>query len=71
VVRLTDERRYDIPVVLVCPEFSPEQAKEWIDGGHVPELAKAKHVSFVDIDSGHWPMITKPAELASILAQEA
>jgi pimeloyl-ACP methyl ester carboxylesterase len=34
----------------------------------VPELAPAKHVDFVDIDSGHWPMITQPAELARILA---
>jgi pimeloyl-ACP methyl ester carboxylesterase len=68
VVRLTDERRYDVPVVLVCPEFSPADAKAWIDAGEIPELAKAKHVEFVDIDSGHWPMFTKPAELAQILA---
>ena len=40
-VRLTDERRFDVPVVLVCPEFSPAQAQEWIDAGDVPELAKA------------------------------
>ena len=68
VVRLTDERRYDVPVVLVCPEFSPADAKAWIDAGEIPELAKAKHVEFVDIDSGHWPMFTKPAELAQVLA---
>lgn len=68
VVRLTDDRRFDVPVVLVCPEFAPAQAQEWIDGGYLPELAKAKHVEFVDIDSGHWPMVTKPTELARILA---
>ncbi|HEV2345933.1 MAG TPA: hypothetical protein VGS97_17675, partial [Actinocrinis sp.] len=68
VVRLTDDRRFDVPVVLVCPEFAPAQAQEWIDGGYLPELAKAKHVEFVDIDSGHWPMMTKPTELARILA---
>jgi pimeloyl-ACP methyl ester carboxylesterase len=68
VVRLTDERRYDVPVVLVCPEFTPAQAREWIDGGDVPELARAKHVDMVDLDSGHWPMLTRPAELARILA---
>ncbi|MFD5665179.1 alpha/beta fold hydrolase [Streptomyces anthocyanicus] len=71
VVRLSDERRYDVPVVVVCPEFTPEQAREWIDAGDVPELARAKHVDFADIDSGHWPMITKPAELARILAAAA
>jgi pimeloyl-ACP methyl ester carboxylesterase len=68
VVRLTDERRFDVPVVVVCPEFTPAQAKEWINAGDVPELAEVKHLDFVDIDSGHWPMHTKPAELARLLA---
>jgi hypothetical protein len=68
VVRLSDDSRFDLPIVLVCPEYSPEQAKKWIDAGDVPELSRATSVSFVDIDSGHWPMVTKPAELARILA---
>jgi pimeloyl-ACP methyl ester carboxylesterase len=67
VVRLSDERRFDVPVVLICPEFSPAQAQAWIGAGDVPELATAKHVEFVDIDSGHWPMFTKPVELARLL----
>ncbi|HYB17319.1 MAG TPA: alpha/beta hydrolase [Streptosporangiaceae bacterium] len=71
VIRLADERRYDVPVVLVCPEFTPAQAREWIDHGDVPELAKCKEVSFIDIDSGHWPMTSVPAELARLLAQAA
>ncbi|MGW1239395.1 alpha/beta fold hydrolase [Streptomyces bobili] len=71
VVRLTDARRFDVPVVLVCPEFTPEQAQEWINAGDVPELARSKHVDFVDIDSGHWPMVTRPVELARILAGAA
>jgi pimeloyl-ACP methyl ester carboxylesterase len=71
VIRLADERRYDVPVVLVCPEFTPAQAREWIDKGEVPELAKSKNVSFLDIDSGHWPMISAPADLARLLSQAA
>jgi pimeloyl-ACP methyl ester carboxylesterase len=71
VVHLRDERRLDVPVVLVCPEFTPEEAKAWIDAGELPELARAKHLELVDIDSGHWPMFTKPAELARLLAATA
>jgi pimeloyl-ACP methyl ester carboxylesterase len=71
VVRLVDERRFDVPVVLVCPEFTPAQAKEWIAGGELPELAKVQRLEFVDIDSGHWPMVSKPIELARILAAAA
>jgi pimeloyl-ACP methyl ester carboxylesterase len=69
VVRLTDERRYAVPVTVICPEFTPSQAREWIDAGDAPELARAKHLELVDIDSGHWPMFTKPTELAGIIAE--
>ncbi len=71
VVRLTDERRFDVPVVLVCPEFTPDEAREWITAGDAPELAKVKHLDFVDIESGHWPMVSKPVELARLLAVTA
>ena len=71
VVRLANEQRFDVPLVLVCPEFTPAQAQEWINAGDVPELAKAKHLELVDIDSGHWPMVTKPLELAHLLADAA
>ncbi|MGP3969866.1 alpha/beta fold hydrolase [Streptomyces sp. 6N223] len=71
VVRLADVRRFDVPVLLVCPEYTPAQAREWIDAGDVPELAQAKHVEYADIPSGHWPMVTQPDELARLLAAAA
>ncbi len=66
-VALTDDRRFGVPVVLVCPEYSPDQARQWLDGGQIPELERAELLSFVDIDSGHWPMVTRPGELARLL----
>jgi hypothetical protein len=42
-----------VPVTLICPEFSPAEARQWTDGGEV-EVAKARHVEYVDIESGHW-----------------
>lgn len=71
VVHLGDDRRFDVPVTLICPEFSPDQAKQWVDGGEVPELANARAVEYLDIDSGHWPMFSRPTELAHLLAQVA
>lgn len=71
IVHLSDERRFDIPVTLICPEFSPAQAREWVEGGEVPELSKARHIDYADIGSGHWPMFTQPAELAGLLARIA
>jgi len=40
-----------------------------ISQGELPELAKIQNLSLVDIDSGHWPMITAPAELARLIDQ--
>ncbi|THA26355.1 alpha/beta hydrolase [Streptomyces sp. RKND-216] len=71
VVRLSDRRRFEVPVTLVCPEFSPAEARQVVDAGDVTELAAARHVDYVDIDSGHWPMFSKPADLARLLAATA
>ncbi|MGB8859546.1 MAG: hypothetical protein WCC60_09830, partial [Ilumatobacteraceae bacterium] len=68
IVRYSDDRRTAVPVTLVCPEYSPEQAQEWLAGGSMPELSAVTHLSYADIDSGHWPMTTKPTELAALLA---
>ncbi|MFF4034196.1 alpha/beta fold hydrolase [Streptomyces sviceus] len=70
-VRLADERRFDVPMLLVCPEFTPAQARDWIDAGDAPEVARARHLDLVDIGSGHWPMFTEPVELARLLAAAA
>ncbi|MGD8215399.1 alpha/beta fold hydrolase [Aestuariimicrobium sp. Y1814] len=69
VVHLSDERRYDVPVTLVCPEFSVEDAREWIASGQLPEFEKAHALDFADIDSGHWPMYSKPVEFAVLLGE--
>ena len=66
-VHPADERRHAVPVTLVCPEFGPDDARGWIEAGDLPELARAGDVTLVDLDSGHWPMISRPAELARLL----
>ncbi len=62
-----DARRHEVPALIICPEFTPDDARAWIKSGDVPEMAKAKHLELVDIDSGHWPMISTPDVLAEVL----
>ena len=71
VVHLRDERRFGVPVVVVCPEFSPDDARAAVEGGESPELARVERLSYVDLDTGHWPMLTAPDELARVLAEVA
>lgn len=67
VVRWTDDRRLDVPVTVICPEFDPDDVQAMIRDGDIPELAAARHRSLVDLDSGHWPMLTRAKELAQLL----
>lgn len=71
VVRLTDKRRADLPLVLVCPEYDSDQAQAWVSSGDVPELNGVAGISYIDIDTGHWPMVTQPTGLGRILDEIA
>ncbi len=71
IVHWTSQARHDVPLTLICPEFSPADAQEWIDGGDVPELADATRLELVDIESGHWPMFTQPKALAALIDDAA
>lgn len=71
IVQYADQRRSAVPVTLICPEFGPQDAQGWITSGDVPELTLATALDYVDIDSGHWPMVSAPTELATIIADLA
>jgi pimeloyl-ACP methyl ester carboxylesterase len=66
-IQLSDERRYDVPVTVICPEFTSETLKRWMEEGHVPELARVRNVEYVDLPTGHWPQFTRPDELGWII----
>ena len=68
---LSDERRYSVPAAFVCPEYTAADLKEWIADGteSVAAIPKHKDATFVDLPTGHWPQLTKPAELAAIIGQ--
>jgi pimeloyl-ACP methyl ester carboxylesterase len=69
--RLSDERRYDVPVTVIACEFPSATLRAWIEQGHpyVRELAKIRDVGYVDLPTGHWPQFTRPEELGrAILA---
>lgn len=68
---LGDERRYDVPVTAIACQFPTGMMREMIakDHPHVAELARIRDYELVDLPTGHWPQLTKPAELAiAILA---
>jgi len=74
-VALTNDARRDIPSTLICTGFSAEQYQtyarehpEWSFLAGIPELRNA---TWIDLPTSHWPMWSRPAELAAILGDVA
>ncbi|HYQ61704.1 alpha/beta fold hydrolase [Actinophytocola sp.] len=67
--RLTDERRYDVPVTAVATEYTTAMLRTWIaaDMAPVREFSRIRDVEYVDLPTGHWPQLTRPADLAEII----
>ncbi len=68
-IELHDERRYDVPVTIIACEFPSSAITEWIaaDSPFTRELARVKHVDYVDLPTGHWPQFTKPVQLGQAI----
>ncbi len=67
---LSDPRRYDVPVTVITCEMSEATLRDLMAKGHpyVAELAGMKSFEIVELPTGHWPMLSKPAELATLVA---
>ena len=68
-LRLSDDRRYDVPATVIACEFSSEMLRQWLEQGHpaVRELARIREVGYVDLPTGHWPQFTRPADLGEAI----
>jgi pimeloyl-ACP methyl ester carboxylesterase len=71
--RLSDDRRYDVPITVIACEFPSAMLREWIAEGHpyVQELAKIRDVGYIDLPTGHWPQFTRPQELGRAILASA
>ena len=72
-VELTNDARRDIPSTLICTAYTSEQyraaAKEgysWLAG-----LAELRNMTWVDLPTSHWPMWSRPQELAALIGEAA
>ena len=66
-----DVRRFEVPVTAVCPEYTSDEARGWLDEGYLSELAQVREVEYVDLPGGHWPQLTQPAALAEVILAAA
>lgn len=74
-VDLTNDARRDIPSTLVCTGFSAADyqryAREHPDWAFLAGIPELRNVTWVDLPTSHWPMWSKPHELAAIIGDVA
>jgi len=67
---LTNDARRDIPTTVICSSLPSEQIKAAVEQGlpWLAGLAELRNVTYVDLPTGHWPMWSRPDDLAEIIA---
>jgi pimeloyl-ACP methyl ester carboxylesterase len=72
-VELTNDARLDIPSTAICTGYTPEQYKDAVKEGYafVRGFGELRNVTWIDLPTSHWPMWSKPQELAAIIGDVA
>jgi pimeloyl-ACP methyl ester carboxylesterase len=72
-VDLTNEARLDVPTTAICTAFTSEQYKAAVKEGYawLGGFADLRNVTWVDLPTSHWPMWSRPRELAGIIGDVA
>ena len=74
-VELHDDARNDIPSTVIATGYSSkdyrEAAAEHPDWTWLAGLLELRNVTYIDLPTSHWPMWSKPAELAAIIGEVA
>jgi pimeloyl-ACP methyl ester carboxylesterase len=70
---LTNDARLEIPSVVICTAYTSEEYKEYVGKGYdfLAGLADLRNLTYVDLPTSHWPMWSRPQELAAILGNIA
>jgi pimeloyl-ACP methyl ester carboxylesterase len=73
--KLTNDARRDIPSTLICTGYTAEQyqayAKDHPDWAFLAGIPELRNATWVDLPTSHWPMWSRPQELAAIIGDVA
>jgi hypothetical protein len=70
---LTNDARLDVPSTAICTGFTSDQYKAAVEEGHtwLGGFAELRDVTWVDLPTSHWPMWSRPLELATLIGDVA
>ncbi|NJI61544.1 alpha/beta hydrolase [Microbacterium oxydans] len=72
-VELTNDARRRVPTTLVCCSIPSAQLLELARAGHpmFAEVDALDDLEVIDLPTGHWPMWSRPADLAKMIGSAA
>jgi pimeloyl-ACP methyl ester carboxylesterase len=70
---LVTDARLDVPSIVICTGFPSEEVKAAAEQGYawLGGLTELRNVTYVDLPTSHWPMWSRPQDLARILGEVA
>jgi pimeloyl-ACP methyl ester carboxylesterase len=72
-VPLTNDARLDIPSTMICTGYTSKEYQDAVKEGYawLAGLTELRDVTWVDLPTSHWPMWSRPKELAGIISDVA
>lgn len=69
-LQLHDDRRLDVPTTVIASSLPSAQMLELAREGHpmFAEVGRLRDLEVVDLPTGHWPMWSRPTDLADAIA---
>ena len=70
---LTNDARLDVPTTVICTGFTSDQVKAAVKEGYawIGGLTELRNVTYVDLPTSHWPMWSRPKDLAGVIGDVA
>lgn len=71
---LTNDARLDIPSTIICSAFPSDRIRAYAKEHNWPWLAgvaELRNVTWIDLPTSHWPMWSRPRELARVIGDVA
>lgn len=72
-VELENDDRLDIETIAICTGFTSDQYKDAVKEGQtwLGGFGELRDVTWIDLPTSHWPMWSRPQELAKIIGDAA
>lgn len=70
-IRLQNDSRRDVPSTIIACSFPSAVVMQMAQDGNpmMAEVASLRDLELIDLPTGHWPIWSRPADLAAVIAE--